>query len=82
MKLHGERFSQSLSPVDGQPIPGLLAVAVISDSCLAACSAAGMAMVKPEPSALNWLASLGLPWVAIDRELNCHGPLAVGIKAA
>ncbi len=81
MRVNGERFSQSLSPVDGQPIPGLLAVAVTADNCLAACSAAGMAMTRAEPAALNWLASLGLPWVAIDRDLNCHGPMAAGMQS-
>ncbi|NND69246.1 MAG: FAD:protein FMN transferase [Halioglobus sp.] len=82
MQLNGERYSQSLSPVDGQPIPGVLAVAVNADSCLASCSAAGLAMMKAEPAALNWLESLGLPWLAIDRNLQCHGPLAAGMHRA
>ena len=35
-----ERFGRALSPVDGQPIPGLLSVTVIAENCLTACSAA------------------------------------------
>ena len=71
-----ERYGRALSPVDGQPIPGLLSVAVKADNCLTACSAASMARLKTEPAGLKWLESLGMPWVAVDRELNCHGPLA------
>jgi thiamine biosynthesis lipoprotein len=72
----GERFGRALSPIDGQPIPGLLSVAVIADNCLAASGAASIARLKIEPAALKWLENLGLPWMAIDRELQCHGPLA------
>jgi len=82
MWVNGERFSQSLSPVDGQPIPGVLAVAVIADTCLASCSAASLAMMKAEPQALSWLESLGLPWLAIDRNLHCHGSLAAEMQTA
>ena len=73
----GERFGRALSPVDGQPIPGLLSVAVIADNCLTACSAASMARLKTETNGINWLENLGLPWMAVDRQLNCHGPLSV-----
>lgn len=70
-----EYFGRGLSPVDGQPIPGLLSVVVVADNCLAACGAATVARLKTEQAAFNWLNKLGLPWLAIDRELNCHGPL-------
>jgi thiamine biosynthesis lipoprotein len=72
----GERFGRALSPVDGLPIPGLLSVAVIADNCLTACSAASVARLKTESAGLNWLENLGFPWMAIDRQLNCHGPLS------
>lgn len=73
---NGERFGRALSPVDGQPIPGLLSVAVIADNCLTACSAASVARLKTEATGIKWLEKLGLPWLAVDRHLNCHGPLA------
>ena len=76
LTIEGERFGRALSPVDGLPIPGLLGVAVTAESCLTACSAASIARLKTEDSALKWLSTLGLPWLAIDRDLNCHGPLA------
>lgn len=72
----GERFGRALSPIDGQPVLGLLSVAVIAENCLTACSAASIARLKTEQAAINWLESIGLPWLAIDRELQCHGPLA------
>jgi thiamine biosynthesis lipoprotein len=73
--INGERFSRLFSPIDGQPIPGLLGVAVIADTCLTACSAASVARLKTEKNALKWLENLGLPWLGIDRNLKCHGPM-------
>jgi FAD:protein FMN transferase len=72
----GELFGRALSPVDGQPIPGLLSVAVIADNCLTACSAASVARLKTEATGIKWLEKLGLPWMAVDRQLNCLGPLS------
>jgi thiamine biosynthesis lipoprotein len=76
LMIAGENFGRALSPVDAQPLPGLLSVAVIAESCLTACGAASVARLKTEQAGLRWLEKLGLPWMAIDRELNCHGPLA------
>jgi FAD:protein FMN transferase len=74
--IDGEHFGRALSPVDGQPVPGLLSVAVVAENCLTACGAATVARLKTEQAAINWLTTLGLPWMAIDRQLNCQGPLA------
>ncbi len=72
-----ERFGRALSPVDGHPIPGLLSVAVIAENCLTACSAANVARFKTEAAGIKWLEKLGLPWMAVDRNLDCHGPLTL-----
>lgn len=72
----GEHFGRALSPIDGQAIAGLLSVLVIADNCLTACSAASIARLKTEATGIKWLQDLGLPWMAVDRQLNCHGPLA------
>ena len=72
----GENFGRALSPVDAQPLLGLLSVTVIAENCLTACSAASIARLKTEPAGLRWLEKLGYPWMAIDREMNCRGPLA------
>ena len=76
VKVAGENYGRALSPVDAQPLPGLLSVAVIAENCLTACSAATIARLKTEQAGIRWLEKLGYPWMAIDRELNCHGPLA------
>jgi thiamine biosynthesis lipoprotein len=76
VEIQGEYFGRALSPVDGQPIPGLLSVAVIAETCLTACSAASVARLKTEATGIKWLEKLGLPWLAVDRQHNCHGPLA------
>jgi thiamine biosynthesis lipoprotein len=74
--IENERFSRALSPIDGQPIPGLLSVGVIAEDCLTACSAATIAKLKTEQAGMKWLDTLGLQWIAVDRNLQCHGPLA------
>jgi thiamine biosynthesis lipoprotein len=73
---HDELFGRALSPIDGQPIPGLLSVAVIAENCVTACSAASIARLKTESNGIKWLEQLGLPWAAVDRQRNCIGPLA------
>ena len=78
IRFQDENFGRGLSPVDGYPIPGMLSVSVVADTCLDACGAASIARLKTEQAAINWLEKLGLPWMAIDRELRCHGPLAPG----
>ena len=75
VNIANENFGRALSPVDARPLPGLLSVTVIAENCLTASSAANIARVKNEQAGLQWLEQLGLPWMAIDRELNCHGPL-------
>ncbi len=76
VSVSGENFGRALSPVDAQPLPGLLSVVVIAENCLTACSAATIARLKTEQAGIRWLEKLGYPWMAIDRELRCHGPLA------
>lgn len=76
IEIAGENFGRGLSPVDGRPVPGLLSVIVVAENCLTACSAASIARLKTEQAAINWLDGLDMPWMAIDRNLACHGPLA------
>lgn len=76
--IDGERYGRAISPVDGLPVPGLLSVAVVAERAIDAFGAATVARFKTETAALEWLSGLGLPWFAIDRELNCHGPLSPG----
>jgi hypothetical protein len=48
-------------------------VSVLAGQCLVAGGSATIAMLKPEAQALAWLAQLGLPWLAVDSALHCHG---------
>ena len=56
---------------------GLAAVSVIADQCLVAGSAATIGMLKPREEALAWLQQLGLAWLGIDTDLQCHGSISL-----
>ncbi len=71
--INGRRYGHILSPATGWPVQGLVAVSVAAPQCLVAGGSATIGMLKPESEALAWLAELGLPWFAVDSELNCHG---------
>ncbi len=75
VELDGQRYGHILNPKTGWPVQGLVAVSVIAEQCLVAGSTATLAMLKPAAEALAWLDALGLPWLAIDTELNCHGSI-------
>jgi thiamine biosynthesis lipoprotein len=74
----GRRYSHILNPTTGWPVQGLVAVSIVAPQCLVAGGSATIAMLKPEAEALDWLAQLGLPWLAVDATLQCHGQLAAG----
>jgi thiamine biosynthesis lipoprotein len=76
LHIDGKRYGHILHPRTGWPVQGLVAVSVLAEQCLVAGSSATIAMLKPAGEALDWLDNLGLPWLAIDADLNCHGSLA------
>jgi thiamine biosynthesis lipoprotein len=76
LEIDGKRYGHILHPRTGWPVGGLVAVSVLAGQCLVAGSSATIAMLKPTDEALEWLENLGLPWLAIDAGLNCHGSLA------
>ena len=76
LMIDGQRYGHILHPRTGWPVRGLVAVSVLAPQCLVAGSSATVAMLKPADEALLWLEQLGLPWLAIDAELACHGSLA------
>lgn len=75
LEIDGRRYSHILHPRTGWPTQGLVAVSVLARQCLVAGSSATIAMLKPTDEALDWLDKLGLPWLAIDADLACHGSL-------
>jgi len=76
LEIDGRRYGHILHPRTGWPVGGLVAVSVLAPQCLVAGSSATVAMLKPVEEALDWLVQLGLPWLAIDAGLRCHGTLA------
>ena len=72
----GVRYGHILHPVTGWPVRGLVAVSVLAPQCLVAGSSATIAMLKPVDEALEWLGCLGLPWMAVDADLEVHGTIA------
>jgi len=76
IEIDGIRYGHILHPHTGWPVSGLVAVSVLASQCLVAGSSATIAMLKPASEALDWLDKLGLPWLAIDAQLSCHGTLA------
>jgi thiamine biosynthesis lipoprotein len=76
LEIDGKRYGHILDPRSGWPVGGLVAVSVLGGQCLVAGSSATIAMLKPAEEALDWLENLGLPWLAIDADLACHGSLA------
>ena len=76
MYVDEKRYGHILHPLTGWPVQGLIAVSVLAEQCLVAGSSATIAMLKPVDEALEWLENLGLPWLAIDADLDCHGSLA------
>lgn len=73
--IDGVRYGHILQPQTGWPARGLVAVSILAGQCLVAGSSATIAMLKPAEEALTWLEGLGLPWFAIDADLDCHGSL-------
>ena len=78
IRIDGQRYGHILSPVSGWPVQGLVAVSVIAEQCLVAGGSATIAMLQPEEEALAWLERLGLPWLAVDSRLHCHGDIELG----
>jgi len=73
LEIDGRRYGHILNPRTGWPVQGLVAVSVAAPQCLVAGGSATIAMLKPQSAALAWLGELGLPWFAVDAQLNCHG---------
>ncbi|MEZ5504225.1 MAG: FAD:protein FMN transferase [Halioglobus sp.] len=76
LEIDGKRYGHILNPRTGWPAGGLVAVSVLAQQCLVAGSSATIAMLQPADEALDWLAGLGLPWLAVDAGLACYGSLA------
>jgi thiamine biosynthesis lipoprotein len=68
------RYCHILNPQTGCPVQGMASVTVCAESCLVAGTASTIAMLK-EQSGPQWLESLGLPYLLIDKALQASGTI-------
>lgn len=73
IQIQGQKFSHLISPLTGIPVRGLKSVTVRADQTITAGSLTSIAMLMESEDALNWLQSLGLPYIAIDQNGKNHG---------
>jgi len=72
---NGRFVSHLLHPRTGQPIDGPCSVTVIEESALIAGAVATVGCLQDEVHAESWLRQSGLPWLLIDKENKCYGPI-------
>lgn len=76
LTVEGERYCHLLVPGTGWPAQNTYAgVSVAAEQCLIAGTASTVAMLQPAPDAAFWLESVGLPYLWIDPQGQCGGPL-------
>jgi thiamine biosynthesis lipoprotein len=72
---HGKSVSHLLHPQTGQPIEGPCSVSVIAESALMAGALATAACLHNVFDAKAWLDQSALPWLMVDAENQCLGPI-------
>jgi thiamine biosynthesis lipoprotein len=73
----GKRYCHILNPRTGFPVDGLQSVTVAAPTCLVAGSATTVAMLKGDRDGIDWLNSLGVPYLAVTaagQSLNTFAP--------
>ncbi len=69
----GRRYGHILDPRTGWPVEGLLCATVVAPRCLVAGSASTIAMLKGEELGGEWLDTLGLPSLRMNRDGTLGG---------
>jgi len=75
-RFKGRTYGHLLNPHTGWPVEGPTSVTVIGENCLSAGAVSTIACLQSPQAAMTWLSDAGLPWLMIDREAVCSGPLA------
>ncbi len=78
VKIGGKRYSHLIDPRTGWPVEGLLSVSVVAGQAVVAGSIASIALLQRPAAGLDWLERCGVPYLAIDAQLKCHGQLLDG----
>ena len=81
VEIEGQRYSHLIDPRNGWPVDGLLSVTVVADQTVVAGSIASIAALQEQADGLDWLERCGVPYLAIDPQLSCHGHLLDGWPA-
>ena len=75
VEIGGRRYSHLLDPRTGWPVEGLSSVTVVAGQAIVAGSIASIAALQEPAAALDWLERCGVPYLAVDPQLACHGHL-------
>ena len=78
VEIGGKRYSHLIDPRTGWPVEGLLSVSVVAGQAVVAGSIASIALLQRPAAGLDWLERCGVPYLAIDAQLKCHGRLLDG----
>ncbi len=78
IQIGGKRYSHLIDPRTGWPVEGLLSVSVAAAQAIVAGSIASIALLQRPDAGLAWLQRCGVPYMAIDTQLKCHGHLLDG----
>ena len=76
LRYEGRTFGHLLDPRTGWPVEGPTSVTVIGENCLSAGAVSTIACLQSPVAAVGWLSEAGLPWLMIDPDAGCSGPLA------
>ena len=78
VEIGGKRYSHLIDPRTGWPVEGLLSVSVAAGQAVVAGSIASIALLQRPDAGLGWLERCGVPYLAVDARLSCHGHLLNG----
>ena len=78
VEIDGKRYSHLIDPRTGWPVEGLLSVSVVARQAVVAGSIASIALLQQPAGGLGWLERCGVPYLAVDTRLKCHGQLLTG----
>jgi len=73
---NGIRYCHIINPKTGYPIQNnLISVSILAEQCLIAGTATTIALLKKQDEALDWLDTLGLPYLCMDKSQKIKGTI-------
>lgn len=74
--VEGKRYCHILNPFTGWPVDSLASVSVLAPHCLIAGTVTTIAMLKGQQGGVEWLESVGLPFLLLDQQGEFAGSIA------